>query len=340
MTGFLENSAPLDTQWRSIILLGNNVASYKFSLGTALLKLGTEKSTISLEELSLPFAQTICNHLKTHEKQITSTSSKFLDACRKFNNEELTLDQLKEETLKRGFANVIDAFHNVHRSEVSRFFTDTRKENQSITLTDNLFHLIQSDQHQNLIREVGSRWNLWETAISIGISPHLLEIQHDPASELFYIIKDNIERVDVTSCKDSLNGYQKGKCFYCDRYITILNGNEFSCDVDHFFPHVLSNFGFKGINQIWNLVLACQNCNRGVGGKFEQLPHISFLTKLNNRNNFYIESHHPLRETIINQTGSNPEQRRSFLQKRYDEALSIFPGKEKWTPKEQMHKHE
>ena len=48
------------------------------------------------------------------------------------------------------------------------------------------------------------------------------------------------------------------------------------------------------------------------------------------RNNYYIESHHPLRETIINQTGKTEEERRAFLQNLFDKAINIIPVK--WKP--------
>jgi hypothetical protein len=81
------------------------------------------------------------------------------------------------------------------------------------------------------------------------------------------------------------------------------------------------------VDQIWNLVLACRECNRGVGGKFEKIPDINYLYSLNKRNNYFIESHHPLRETIINQTGKTQEERRNFLQKMFDNAIRNIPVK-------------
>ncbi len=46
----------------------------------------------------------------------------------------------------------------------------------------------------------------------------------------------------MTSCRDALNGYQKGKCFYCSSEISVQAGHEDLCDVDHFFPHTLGRF--------------------------------------------------------------------------------------------------
>ena len=66
--------------------------------------------------------------------------------------------------------------------------------------------------------------------------------------------------------------------------------------------------------------------------EFEKIPDIQYLYALNKRNNFYIESHHPLRETIINQTGKLQEDRRQFLQRMFDDAVNNIPVK--WKPKE------
>ena len=68
---------------------------------------------------------------------------------------------------------------------------------------------------------------------------------------------------------------------------------------------------------MWNLVLACRRCNRGIDGKASRLPERKFLERLSTRNEFFIASHHPLRETLIAQTGSSREQRIHFLNSAY-----------------------
>lgn len=73
---FEEFNPSSESYWRSIILFGRNVASYKFALGKALLELtDKEKTSISLEELALPFAKHIAHHLQLSDKQVTSPSS-------------------------------------------------------------------------------------------------------------------------------------------------------------------------------------------------------------------------------------------------------------------------
>ena len=54
-------------------------------------------------------------------------------------------------------------------------------------------------------------------------------------------------------------------------------------------------------------MLTCRRCNRGECGKFAQVPAIPYLERLRKRNEFLINSHHPLRETIINQMGKSEE---------------------------------
>jgi len=54
-------------------------------------------------------------------------------------------------------------------------------------------------------------------------------------------------------------------------------------------------------------------CNRGLQGKFARVPDLRYLERLQRRNNYLIDSHHPLRETLINQTGRSAEARTQFL---------------------------
>jgi len=116
-----------------------------------------------------------------------------------------------------------------------------------------------------------------------------------------------------------LNGYQKGRCFYCYRNISVDPGSQNLAEVDHFFPHKLFFCADnKPINGVANLVLACQECNRGMNGKFDRLPTLPLLDRLYRRNEYLIKSHHPLRETLIMQTGMKEPARRSFLQDVYN----------------------
>jgi HNH endonuclease len=300
--------------WRGIILFGRNVATYKFALGQALLELQPQSGQlVTLEELAKPFSVHLCTHLKLAEKQGTSSGSRFLDACRKANTGELNQSQLVEQTIRSGFNNVIDAFHIIGRDTVPlRFFTDERKTGKGIRISQAFADLLGGGHTANLPVETDARWRLVETAWELGVSLALLAVSHDPATESLFVVDAERRRKSITGARDALSGYQKGVCFYCfDKFS--LAGTE-PPDVDHFLPHTLKKLG-RGviIDGVWNLVLACRRCNRGVAGKFDRVPSIQLLERLHTRNEFLIASHHPLRDTLMAQTGHTEEARRSFL---------------------------
>ena len=91
MSQFVETIPKNETLWRSIILFGRNVASYKFALGKALLEIADKEHTfIKLEDLAEPFAKHLIEHLRNNEKQGTSSSSKFLDACKAYDKKQIS----------------------------------------------------------------------------------------------------------------------------------------------------------------------------------------------------------------------------------------------------------
>lgn len=322
MSRFEDINPSLENYWRAIILFGRNVASYKFALAKSLLEIGKNTSDIvSLSELAEPFSRHVCEHLKINDKQATSSSSQFLDICRAYNLGEIDKAKLIDSTVRLGFVNVIDAFHNVNNAEISeRFFTDTRGSGGGIKLSDNIFKLYESSSISDLPQEVEARWRLVESAWSMNISRNLITVQNDKDTNVLFANNNN-RRTNITSSRDALNGYQKGKCFYCNGDISVIELLDISADVDHFFPHILKEHNIATpIDGVWNLVLACRDCNRGENGKFSKIPKIEFLDKLSTRNNYLITSHHPLRETLIAQTGNTEQQRHNFLQTSYKDA--------------------
>jgi len=74
---------------------------------------------------------------------------------------------------------------------------------------------------------------------------------------------------------------------------------------------------------VLSLTTLC-GCNRGAKGKFEQLPTLRILERLHQRNEHLISSHHPLRETLMAQTGQDEAQRRAFLRDMHDRALRVL----------------
>jgi hypothetical protein len=330
---FQENDISLESQWRAIILFGKNSATYKFAFGKALLQLTSkETNSVSLKDLSQPFVDSILQHLKQNDKQGNSISSSFLNACRRYNNNEISYDNLLDITEKQGFVNVIDAFQNVNGDIVpNRFYEkDYNGSTKRIVITDNLLKLKESVQFSNFDSEVEARWNLVETAWNIDINPNLLEVKIDDDLQTLFLENSLMRRKDITSARASLNGYQKGKCFYSLQDISINSGDQNLCAVDHFFPHVHKlklNEIDSNVNGVWNLVLADKFVNLEKSAK---IPELKFLDRLYKRNEFYIASKHPLGETIVNQTGKTAIERRSFLQRQYN--LSLNLSIQKWKP--------
>ena len=213
----------------------------------------------------------------------------------------------------------MNSFHIVNGDSISTNFfkKDFHGKRKNLILTEALFKLQETGQYKNLKYETEARWRLVETAWNLGISTNLLKVEYNANDELL-IVNSGVRRTDVTSVRSALNGYQKGKCFYCFNDIDLHEHQ--NLDVDHFIPFSLQMCFLDelNLNGVWNLVLACQSCNRGAGGKFNKVPHIKYLERLYKRNEFLINSHHPLRETLMSQTGLVLEDRRHFLMGVYD----------------------
>ena len=321
---FLANDPRLETVWRAIILYGGNSATFKFALAKTLLELRPESGRhITLAELAEPYSRNLVEHLKKADKQGTAPTSNFLKACRQSITGEVTHEKLIETTVKLGFVNVLNAFHIVDSATLSRFF-DLKQSNSirdGIVVTDNFSKLLETDQLGSLEKEAEARWRLVEAAWEMRISRRLLGIEFDSRTKLLNGVAQ-YRRVSLTSCRSALNSYQKGKCFYCNCTISLSNPN-LHPHVDHFFPWKLqAETEFRGdVDGVWNLVLACRDCNSRKGKK---LPTGRLQRKLLTRNNLLIESHHPLRETLMNQYGGAGRQRiERFHEARWKEAQRL-----------------
>lgn len=336
MDDFYERKPTSSDCWRGVILFGRNVASYKFALGRSLMDLARDRrgsSFVPLEELADPFSRHLVEHIRSAPKQCTSRASGFLDSCRKYSVGEIRKSELIDMTVRRGFDDVIDAFHAVAGQDVRvRFFTDERRgPRKGIELTDAIQELASSDARTTLEHEVEARWRLVETAWEYGFARSIMHVEVDLPSEMVFAVPVGQRRRSVTSVRGALNGYQKGRCFYCHEAIRVAGTGPQASRVDHFLPHKLAREGyFSNLDAVWNLVLACEPCN-GSAGKGMKRPHLRFVEKLSRRNEFLIRSHHPLREVLIMQTGKTPQARRGFLQDAYNKAA--FLSSEGWSPK-------
>ena len=334
---FVDVEPTLENYWRAIILFGKNTASYKFALAKSLIDVSLERKSdlITLDDLALPYALHLAEHLKHSPKQSTAKTSQFIQACQDFNEGKIDEDRLIQITKKEGFKYVLDAFHVVNTKAVTErfydvvneeFFIDERKFNKGIRLTDNLFKLfyVYDNSAKDLNQETESRWNLVEKAWELNINKNLIAVEFDQETKQLFTQDSKYRRTNITTSRGALNGYQKSRCFYCFKEISISSADDLLADVDHFFPHLLkpdvANAGCcrpVNVDGVWNLVLSCAECNRGESGKFAQVPTIELLERLHTRNEYLIGSHHPLRETLMMQTGTTERDRKYFLDKSY-----------------------
>ncbi|GEL07092.1 HNH endonuclease domain-containing protein [Salisediminibacterium halotolerans] len=343
MNQFLLNDSSLESQFRSVFLFGRNVATYKFALSKTLLQLSQkEVGFLTLEDLSPYYVEHMLQHVRSGKRQITSTSSKFIQACHLYDAEQISWGDFIDVTQKVGFNNVLDAFHNIPNQTLDNAFfeKDVKGNKPGIVLTDDLFRLSESPEFENMYEEVEGRWNLVETAWQEQ-NPNL-HVNFDVDKEELFCLRpvtaqnymNSHNRVSLTPVRKPLNGYQKGKCFYCFDSISIESSKENTCDVDHFIPLSIqfSSTRDLDLNGVWNLVLSCHDCNRGdSNGKFTRLPIKQLLLRLNKRNEYLIDSNHPLKESIIRKTGNTKAARSKFLETIFDYAKSIRPAE--WKPK-------
>lgn len=330
---FYQVDPTLENFWRGVILFGNNFATYKFALAHALYDVERRNALVSLEDLAVPFSKHVIAHLKQAPRQILNDKKpgKFLTACMRFIQGEISDDALLDLTVRHGFSVVLDAFHNVNGGAIEpQFFINERRENKSIRLTDNFYRLTERPQFANLTHETDARWCLVEKAWELDLPPQLLDVHYDPDGETLFTLRHHA-RITLTSCRNSLNGYQKGHCFYCHAPIGLDARHPQLADVDHFIPLAAqNNMPGVNLNGVWNLVLACQECNRGAQGKFAQVPTLDLLKRLHARNEYFINSKLPLHEAILNQTGHHEQKRRSFLNDQWNAALRC--RFHQWTP--------
>ena len=334
---FVDVEPTLENYWRAIILFGKNTASYKFALAKSLIDISLERKSdlITLDDLALPYALHLAEHLKHSPKQSTAKTSQFIQACQGYNEGNIDEDKLIQITKKEGFKYVLDAFHVVNTKAITErfydvvneeFFIDERKFNKGIRLTDNLFKLfyLYDNSAKDLNQETESRWNLVEKAWELNINKNLIAVEFDQETKELFTHDTKHNRTNITTSRGALNGYQKSRCFYCFKEISISSVDDLLADVDHFFLHLLKpQVATAGccrpvnVDGVWNLVLSCPECNRGENGKFAQVPSLELLERLHTRNEYLIGSHHPLRETLIMQTGNTERDRKYFLDKSY-----------------------
>lgn len=332
---FIERETSPVSTLRTILLFGRNVSTYKFALADTLLK-AKANSILSYQDLRDSFLNSLYEHYIKNPHQYQAGSNAITKAFDQF-----AVDKDWEKVIpiaeKNIYNNVFDAFHNVGGSSIKSDFIlfEHDRANKQIILTDKIHQLIESsDIAAQLVKENQSRWVIVEEAWKNKLSPNMLVYDND---ENIYSIVKGQKRVNLRSAVNILLPYQHARCFYCNKQLNVnakSDQNDFP-DVDHVIPFSAFNnkiFSDKiNSNVMWNLVIACKECNRGNNGKFNSPPDKHYFDKLINRNILFTQEHkHSLKSTILMSLGaSNYNEVKRKMQK-FQGYIDLITG---WKPK-------
>jgi hypothetical protein len=211
---------------------------------------------------------------------------------------------------------VLVKFHNLNNREIPKRFYTLSEDKRYLILHNNLLDLFLKDQNQFLQSEINSRWDLLEHAFE-----NIHNIESLDVDEYLEHIRRKQRRTNLTKLVPLLEGYQHGRCFYC-------NEDLYEIKVDHVIPYQAVMH-----NEVWNLVLAHGFCN---DGKLDAIPPVHYLENLIARDEFFISSSHPLKDTLVRELGANPNERRQKIMKEYSYAkgkiVHIWGGNDKYDP--------
>ena len=332
---FADRSSSAGSSLRTILLFGNNTATYKFALTHVLLRPHTH-SALKYEDLRDDFVLELFRHYNGSPCQYTSGANNLTRAFERYAQDH-NWDQLIKVAERVIYNNVFDAFHHIGRADIKdefRLFEHDKAQRQLI-LTDNLYKILEDRSlTEQLSKENQSRWQIVEEAWRHKISPNLLVYDRD---QNVYSIREGQARVNLRSAVDILLPYQHGRCFYCHKWInTNAEHDEHDFpDVDHVIAHsafnsseVLSQLNANGM---WNLVVACMECNRGRNGKFDRPVTSDIYEQLIDRNTLFTHEHkHSLKNTILLSLGlSHGKQVRSRMRVMFGD-FSLLTG---WRPR-------
>ncbi len=293
--------------WRAIILFGRNTATYKIALAHCLADfVDAGVADVSMLELAAAFFDLYGERLVAGKPQLAHagrlTVMEHVVLLHRLGR--LERGAAIERVAAEAFGDVLPRFHTVYRGTSGVSFYEATPS--GLKLTDRAFDVLGGPERHHLLDELGSRWDLLEGAFTLMREPGEL------ASDVRALyLAHGYERTPLTGLRPALHGYQHGLCFYCAEPL----GDD--VHVDHVIPRQ-----FVSHDQPWNLVLAHGFCNEQ---KSDALPGRVFMEKLVARNERLVESNHPIRERVITDLGTTPEQRRRATARVYADAERAIP---------------
>ncbi len=324
---------PVDVA-RAILVFGKNSATYKFALAKTLFEMDA-KSEASYGELGEKFLGHLVEHHKICPHQYNRGSTRLSNAIDEYILSKISWDDLFNIAEQSIYNNVFDAFHVIGGGSINRNYVlfEHDKSRKKIVLTDNLNNLqTHDDLRSSLLDESEARWRVVEEAWRSNVSPMMILDERD---KLFFT-KVGDHRINLRSAVSTLMPYQFGKCFYCECALKddlSREADQFP-DVDHVLPLSLltKNYPAEILNPngVWNLVLSCRRCNRGVLGKSDSIPDIRFYEKLLSRNVYFTKEHkHAMRFSVLKSLGVSNQ---LGVRERMKEIYKPFHFLHKWSP--------
>lgn len=296
--------------WRALILYGKNQSTYKMALGRCLINYSLKNQTkVSLDELADDFYQLYLEKVKAGKNQgallgkKTYVEQEILNVVYNGKSKATALEVIKDKSLS---SMVLQKFHTLNDKSIRIRFYQISDDSRYLLLTDDLLSIFGNDtvQDEFLTAEVSSRWDLLEHAFE---NIHKIE-GLDVDAYLQYLVRRQ-RRTNITKVIPTLEGYQQGRCFYCGETL-------YDIEVDHVIPYKC-----VGHDQIWNLVLAHKFCNQN---KSDNVAPIGYIHNLIQRNEFFIASAHPIKNTLIQQLGKTAKGRQETVFKAYQEAKRMI----------------
>jgi 5-methylcytosine-specific restriction endonuclease McrA len=311
--------------WRALILFGKNASTYKMALGKCLLSYSKQnKDKITLDDLALDFYNLYVDRVKNKKPQgavlgrKTYIEQEIEGVLYTGKSLEKALEVIKQKSLNDM---VLKKFHNLNEQPIEIKFYTVSENTNTINLNKKLLELANYDSNQFFQKEIDSRWALLEHAFH---NIHKIELL-DADEYLKYVIHAE-KRMPLTSLVNTLEGYQQGYCFYCGQ-------NLYDIEVDHVIPYNAIKH-----NEIWNLVLSHSFCNQN---KSDNVPSLHYIEKLITRNEFFIHSSHPIKDTLIRKLGNSEQQRRNEIIRQYQYAKNLivrmWGGNDNYNPAEDDH---
>ena len=323
---------PTPENWlRALFLYGKNQSSYKIGLTDRLLYWADKNiSEVQLYDFGDNWLNTYIERTKDGEWQsrrrivngreigITYTESQI----ELYKQDKVSRESAIKTIIEQSLNNMVfQKYHTLFNRRIPIRFFDISKDKTKLILDKNILGLTVDDKiKNNLIKMNLGRWDLLGYGFSKPDSDESLVIDHNAIMTNHgrnAFIETKKKRKNLTPLVPILNGYQQGKCFYCDNEL-------FDIHVDHVIPH-------KAIqhDEIWNLVLTHEHCNEN---KSDYRPPKHFVQKLIDRNESVLKSDLPLKEELKKVLGITPQARYQKVWMAYSlvKDYAIWGGSEKF----------